>query len=160
MDLLLSSSEVYKKECLGFLLGYSLEDRFIVEHGFSYQAATRTHKGVLYHKKDHRKIKPIISKLDRIRIIGDFHSHTEYGALRALPVPSKEDIREMKAGNIYIIIAINGARRTRRWGMNKDGMLSGSVGDLYYKISACFIRKEKPAKVQRARLYCPFPPGF
>ena len=34
VDLLLSSAEVYKKECFGFLPGYKLEDRFIVEHAF------------------------------------------------------------------------------------------------------------------------------
>ena len=39
IDLLLSSAEVYKKECFGLLLGYKLEDRFIVEHAFSVQTA-------------------------------------------------------------------------------------------------------------------------
>jgi len=47
VDLLLSSAEVYKKECLGFLLGYRLEDRFIVEHAFSFQTADRKPKGVV-----------------------------------------------------------------------------------------------------------------
>ncbi len=55
LDLLLSSAEVYKKECLGFLLGYKLEDRFIVEHAFSVQTANRRHKGVVFNKKNHKK---------------------------------------------------------------------------------------------------------
>ena len=49
IDRLSSSAEVYKKECFGFLLGYKLEDRFIVEHAFSVQTATRRHKGVEYN---------------------------------------------------------------------------------------------------------------
>jgi len=39
MGLVLSSIEVYKKECLGLLLGYKLEDRYIVEYSVAYQSA-------------------------------------------------------------------------------------------------------------------------
>jgi hypothetical protein len=46
MGLILSSIEVYKKECLGLLLGYKLEDRFIVEYTVAYQSAKRMRNGV------------------------------------------------------------------------------------------------------------------
>ena len=74
IDLLLSSAEVYRKECLGFLLGYRLEDRFIIEHAFSFQTASRKPKGVVSHDTSHKKIDPILARLDRLRIIGDFDS--------------------------------------------------------------------------------------
>src|SRR4030042_1522548 len=98
IDLLLSSAEVYKKECLGFLLGYKLEDRFIVEHVFSVQTANRRHKGVVYNEK------------------------------------------------------------TMSWGENRDGTISGSVSEFFFKISAHFLNGS--ASVKRAKIHCPFPPGF
>ncbi|MFN3481249.1 MAG: hypothetical protein ACK415_12810, partial [Thermodesulfovibrionales bacterium] len=79
MDILLSSAEVYKRECLGYLLGYRLEDRFIIEHAFSFQTANRRHKGVVFHDKNHKKIEPIIERFEKLQIIGDFHSHTQFG---------------------------------------------------------------------------------
>ncbi|HLA00023.1 MAG TPA: hypothetical protein VJZ24_00125, partial [Thermodesulfovibrionales bacterium] len=78
IDLLLSSAEVYKKECLGFLLGYKLEDRFIVEHAFAVQAANRRHKAVVYNRRNHKRIEPILARFEKLQIIGDFHSHTQF----------------------------------------------------------------------------------
>jgi len=60
---------------LGFLLGYKLEDRFIIEHAFSFQTASRKLKGVTSHDRSHKQIEPILARFDRLQIIGDFHSH-------------------------------------------------------------------------------------
>ncbi|MEW6067578.1 MAG: Mov34/MPN/PAD-1 family protein [Nitrospirota bacterium] len=158
LDLLLSSAEVYKKECLGFLLGYSLEDRFIVEHAFSVQAANRKHKGVVYSDKNHKKIEPILAKFDKLQKIGDFHSHTQFGSAKGLPIPSAEDIKEMAPNNIYLIVAINNNEKTLQWGENRDGTISGSVGKFFFKISAHFLNGS--VSVRRATIHCPFPPGF
>jgi proteasome lid subunit RPN8/RPN11 len=113
IDLLLSSAEVYKKECLGFLLGYKLEDRFIIEHAFSFQTASRKPKGVASLDGSHKKIEPILARLGRLQIIGDFHSHTQFGVNKGLPNPSQEDIDGMTTGDIYVIVAINNNRKTR-----------------------------------------------
>lgn len=157
MDILLSSAEVYKRECLGYLLGYRLEDRFIVEHAFSFQTATRRHKGVVFNDKNHRKIEPIIERFEKLQIIGDFHSHTQFGLAKGLPVPSEEDIAGMKEGLIYLIVAINNNEKTVGWGENRDGTISGSVSDFFFKISAYYKNGNMP---KRAKIYCPFPPGF
>lgn len=157
MDILLSSAEVYKRECLGYLLGYRLEDRFIIEHAFSFQTANRRHKGVVFHDKNHKKIEPIIERFEKLQIIGDFHSHTQFGLLKGLPVPSEEDIAGMKEGLIYLIVAINNNEKTIGWGENRDGTISGSVGDFFFKVSA-YYRNGNSTK--RAKIYCPFPPGF
>lgn len=158
IDLLLSSAEVYKKESLGFLLGYKPEDRFIIEHAFSFQTARRKHKGVVFHHKNHKKIEPILEKFDRLQIIGDFHSHTQFGVTKGLPIPSDEDIREMREGHIYLIVAINNNEKTLNWGENRDGSVSGSVGNFFFKIAAYFLNGS--AAIKRARIHCPFPPGF
>ncbi|MBM4128771.1 MAG: hypothetical protein FJ243_01485, partial [Nitrospira sp.] len=158
IDLLLSSAEVYKKECLGFLLGYRLEDRFIVEHAFPVQTANRKHRGVVYNFKNHKKIEPILERFGKLQIIGDFHSHTQFGPTKGLPIPSEEDIREMAHGRIYLIVAINNNEKTMHWDENRDGTISGSVSDFFFKISAHFLNGEKVVK--RARIHCAFPPGF
>lgn len=158
LDLLLSSAEVYKKECLGFLLGYKLEDRFIVEHAFSVQTANRRHKGVVFNKKNHKKIEPILARFNKLQKIGDFHSHTQFGSNKGLPIPSSEDIKEMMPGHIYLIVAINNNEKTMPWGENRDGTISGSIGDFFFKISAHFLNGLNAVK--RAKIHCPFPPGF
>lgn len=159
MGLLLSSAEVYKKESLGYLLGYRLDDRFIVEYAFSLQTALRRRRGVIFRKEDHKKIAPILSSFVKLRIIGDFHSHTPYGESKGLPVPSEEDIKGMEPENLYIIIAIDKQGITRPWRENKDGSISGSMGDFFFKISAYFY-PHLEAMPSRAHIYCPFPPGL
>jgi proteasome lid subunit RPN8/RPN11 len=158
IDLLLSSAEVFKKECLGFLLGYKLEDRFIIEHAFSVQTANRKHRGVVYNQKNHKKIEPIIARFNKLQRIGDFHSHTQFGSTKGLPIPSEVDIQSMSPGHIYLIIAINNNEKTLQWGENRDGTVSGSVSDFFFKISAHYLNGE--SAVKRAKVHCPFPPGF
>jgi proteasome lid subunit RPN8/RPN11 len=158
IDLLLGSAEVYKSECLGFLLGYKLEDRFIVEHAFSFQTASRKLKGVQSHDRRHKQIEPILARFDRLQIIGDFHSHTQFGIHKGLPNPSQEDIDGMKAHHIYIIVAINNNRKTMPWAENRDNTISGSVDNFFFKISAYFLNGG--SSVRKAKIHCPFPPGF
>jgi proteasome lid subunit RPN8/RPN11 len=161
IDLLLSSAEVYKKECLGFLLGYRLEDRFIVEHAFTVQTANRRHKGVVYDRKNHKKIEQILTRLDKLQIIGDFHSHTQFGLIKGLPIPSQEDIKEMLPGHVYLIVAINNNQKTLPWGENRDGTISGSISEFFFKISAYFLNNGNGVtSAKRAKIHCPFPPGF
>jgi proteasome lid subunit RPN8/RPN11 len=158
IDLLLSSAEVYKKECLGFLLGYKLEDRFIVEHAFSFQTADRKPKGVVSLDRSHKKIEPIINRLDRLQIVGDFHSHTQFGLEKGLPSPSQEDIDGMSLSHIYLIIAINNNRKTMAWAENRDGSISGSVSSFFFKIAAYYLSSS--SIVRKAKIHCPFPPNF
>jgi proteasome lid subunit RPN8/RPN11 len=158
LDILLSSAEVYKKECLGYLLGYKLKDRFIIEHAFSFQTASRKPRGVTSHNRSHKKIQPVLDRFDRLEIIGDFHSHTQFGKNRGLPKPSAEDVNGMKADHIYLITAINNSRKTVDWAENADSTISGSIGNVFYKISAYYM--SGVSSVRKAKIYCPFPPGF
>lgn len=160
MHLLISCAEVFKKESLGYLLGYRLEDRFIIEHAFSLQTARRKRRGVLLRHRDQKKIAPILSKFESLQIIGDFHSHTPYGETRGLPIPSPEDISEMEPDNLYIIVALNTLRqKSRPWKENRDGSVSGGVGGIFFKISAYFC-PDASSPPHKTRIYCPFPPGF
>lgn len=158
IDLLLSSAEVYKKECLGFLLGYKLKDRFVIEHAYSLQTADRKPKGVVSLDRSHKQILPILERLDRLQIVGDFHSHTEFGPQKGLPHPSQEDIDGMSVDHVYFIIAINDNRKTMTWSENRDGTVSGTVGNFFFKIAAYYLAG--PSSLRKVKIHCPFPPSF
>ncbi|MEW6410650.1 MAG: Mov34/MPN/PAD-1 family protein, partial [Nitrospirota bacterium] len=163
MDLVLSSAEVYKKECLGILLGYRLEDRFIIEHAFTYQTAKRKPKGVVFQRRRHKKIEEILKKFERLQVLGDFHSHTQFGPMKGIPNPSEVDIRGMQAGKIYLIVVINDNERKIQWKENRDGTLSGTLGRFYYKISAHYLYRRKGLNgkmAKRAKIYCNFSTGM
>jgi proteasome lid subunit RPN8/RPN11 len=159
MDLLLSSAEVFKKESLGYMLGYRLEDRFIIEHAFSLQTARRKRRGVVFHHRDHKKIQAILSKFEKLQVVGDFHSHTPYGDEKGVPIPSPEDIEGMEPEHLYIIVAINDLLHSKSWRENRDKSISGSIGDFFFKITAYFY-PDVHSSPKRAKIYCPFPPGL
>jgi len=159
MGLLISSAEVFKRESLGYLLGYRLHDRFIIEYAFGLQTARRKRRGVIFYHKDEKKIQPILANFSKLQIVGDFHSHTPYGDKKSVPIPSPEDIRSMEEDNLYIIVAINELSKTRAWKENKDGSISGSMGNFFFKISAYFY-PYRNAIPEKASIYCPFPPGL
>lgn len=159
MGLLLSGAEVFKKESLGYLLGYRLDDRFIIEHAYSLQTARRKRRGVIFHHRDQKKIEPILSKFVKLQIVGDFHSHTPYGDAKGLSIPSTEDIKGMEKDNLYIITAINEPGLKRPWNENKDGSISGSMGKFFFKISAYFYASIDNTP-RKAPIFCPFPPGL
>ena len=77
---------------------------------------------------------------------------------RYLDFATIEDIKEMKDGQVYLIIATNNNEKTLSWGENRDGTISGSVGKFFFKIAACFL--SRASGIKRARIHCPFPPGF
>lgn len=159
MGLVASSAEVFKKESLGYLLGYRLSDRIIVEYAIGLQTARRNRRGVVFRDRGQKRIESVIAGFTKLQIIGDFHSHTSYGTKRGLPIPSREDIREMEEDKLYIIVAINERSRPHRWKENKDGSVSGSMGTFLFKISAYYY-DEKFDVLQRAVICCQFPPGL
>jgi len=159
MGLLLSSAEVFKKESLGYLLGYRLDDRFIVENAFSLQTARRKRRGVMFHRKDQKKIEPILKNFEKLQIVGDFHSHTPYGSEKGIAIPSPIDIKGMEPDNLYIIIAINELQVSKSWNENKDGSISGTMGSFFFKISAYYYPFVSSIP-RKAPIYCPFPPGL
>jgi proteasome lid subunit RPN8/RPN11 len=159
MGLVVSSAEVFKKESLGYLLGYRLSDRIVVEYAFGLQTAKRRRRGVMFHGRDQKRIEAILANFTKLQIIGDFHSHTPYGATRGLSVPSREDIGEMEKDKLYLIVAINESPRAHGWKENKDGSISGSMGSYFFKISAYWY-DEKRDMPRKTFIFCQFPPGL
>lgn len=158
LGLVLSAIEVYKRECLGLLLGYRLKDRFLIEYAIPYQTAERSHDLVDINNKYHRRLKGALQALHKWDLVGDFHSHPQYGLAKGMVSPSAEDITDVPENSIFIIVAINDRRKQQFFEENKDGTISGVVGGHHIKI-ACFY-KEKNSRVRRVPVSCQFATGL
>lgn len=158
LGLVLSSIEVYKLECLGLLLGYRMNGAFVIEYAIPYQAAERAHGEVDIRSKYHRRLRTALAALKKWDLIGDFHSHPQYGNSKGDVSPSREDVADIPENSIFIIVAINDRKRHQYFQVNKDGTISGVLGDHHIKI-ACFYRDNKN-KVHRIQLSCQFATGL
>jgi proteasome lid subunit RPN8/RPN11 len=157
--LLISAIEVYKKECYGILLGYRDSNNiYIVEHAISYQTANRKHTSVEKNGPAARRINKFLGNLPHLSLIGDFHSHTGWGDLKGVGIPSTQDILDMSPDNLYIIIVANDKRRNSSWQYNGDGTLSGTVDDYHFRIGAYFL--DDYSRPKRASIFCPYAIGF
>ena len=156
---LISTIEVYKKECFGILLGYRDSNNiYIVEHAISYQTANRRHTSVEKNGRASRRIDKFVANLPHLSMIGDFHSHTGWGDLKGVGALSTQDICDMSPENLYIIVVANDKRRSSSWQYNGDGTLSGTVDDYHFRIGGYYLDDFSRAK--RANIFCPYAIGF
>jgi hypothetical protein len=44
------------------------------------------------------------------------------------------------------------------WAENRDSTISGSVSNFFFKIAAYYLSGNRA--VRKAKVHCPFPPGF
>ncbi|MCD5383596.1 Mov34/MPN/PAD-1 family protein [candidate division WOR-3 bacterium] len=157
LAMLLSVVEVYKREALGLLLGYRGENRFFVEYAIPFQTAERKFSWAAPKAKAITKMTDIIKNMS-IDVIGDYHSHTEYGEEKATPIPSGEDIADMQQGNVHIIIAVNQGLKRRKWRANTDGTISGTISHYHIRTSAATPIGDY--KYKRVRIICPSATGL
>lgn len=160
LAMVIAAIEVFQKETLGILLGYKSDSSFVVQNAVTYQTSDRYNALVARNDNAHRRIEAFLQNIvSHARIIGDFHSHPQYGKNRGGVQPSQSDIDEMQEGSVYIILEINKKYREMVWDYNLDGTMSGTVGDYYLKIAAWYldpVRKRPRLGILR----CPFGVGF
>ncbi|MHA2620141.1 MAG: Mov34/MPN/PAD-1 family protein [bacterium JZ-2024 1] len=153
-DIILAATEVYKRETLGYLLGVIGEDGvWTILNAAPYQTAEKTFTGTAVRQQ---KI-DLIAKLTEyfgtnFRLLGDFHSHAQWGDRLRRAMPSDEDVADAQPGFLYVIIALNDLPKEQRksqWRISRNRMiLSGSVGKFHFEISAYFcLRLRKLVKV-------------
>src|SRR3990172_19023 len=127
MGLILSSVEVYKKECFGLLLGYRTPQKYIVEHAVPYQSAKRGHKWIELRSDKWKVIQEVLENFPKLDMIGDFHSHTMYRDVKADVTLSEDDIIHTYPDELQIVIAVNENRRSMAWTSNPDHTISGTI---------------------------------
>jgi hypothetical protein len=98
VSLIVSSAEVYKKECYGTLLGYRADNRILVEHAIPYQSALRKHSEVCLGARSRRIIDEVLEGLPKYGVLGEYHSHPMFGDKRANVRLGALDAVDMNAG--------------------------------------------------------------
>lgn len=174
MGMMLSTVEVYKNECFGLLLGYRLPDRYVVEHAIPYQSVRRGRNFAELRSDKWRVIQEVLKSFPRLDVLGDYHSHTMYGKIRAEVALSRDDIEYMEPNDLQVVIAVNESRRTRGWTVNTDRTVSGSLDRYHFKIAAYYdanrvggraasrkvaserFRRRVAPRLQLATIQCPF----
>ena len=160
--LLISAVEVYKRECIGLLIGYrdfkGPEEMYIVEHALAFQTAGRRHKGVSSSPRALKRIERFLLNMPHVSIIGDFHSHTMWGYSRAASHPSTTDLDGMETEHVYVIVSINDRLRVVPWNYNDDGSLSGTTEDHYFRLTAYTLNAAREPR--RTPILCPYAIGF
>ena len=158
MTMVLSSVEVYKRECLGVLLGTKSLGRILVEYAIPLQSSKRGFIEVETDWRRELKVLSVLPKLVHLEKLGYFHSHPQFGDSKGLPQLSDQDKKSMSAGEIDVVVAINDSARSRRWSETRNG-LAGSLGDYSITISGYYKRK-KDESIVRYRIVCPYAVGF
>jgi proteasome lid subunit RPN8/RPN11 len=174
MGMVLSTVEVYKNECFGLLLGYRLVDRYVVEHAIPYQSVKRGRNFAELRSDKWRVIQEVLKCFPRLDVLGDYHSHTMYGNVRAEVALSRDDIDYMEPNDLQVVIAVNENRRTREWTINGDRTVSGSLDRYHFKIAAYYdanrvggravsrkvasgmFRRRPTPRLELATILCPF----
>lgn len=157
LAMVLSAIEVYKHETLGLLLGYKGDDEFIVEYAIPYQTSMKGYSWVSPKPTVSEKIKKLVKNLP-VEVIGDFHSHTEFGSHKAVPIPSGDDIADMEKGNLHIIVAVNDREKDQKWRYGKNGAISGTLGDYHLSIAA--TTSKRSYSYEKVKIICPSATGI
>jgi proteasome lid subunit RPN8/RPN11 len=157
VGLLVSTIEVYRKECFGVLLGQSTADRVHVDFVVPYQTANRKFGEVHVDLMRSQRVEQAVRTTSRWECMGDYHSHPMYGTVRATTTLSKVDRKFFKDGNVAIVVAINDTARQRRWNYVQGGGVSGSING--YNIRIAGYNKVNGG-IERAPIHCPYAIGF
>jgi len=140
MGMVLSTVEVFKKECFGMLLGYRADGKYIVEHVIPYQSVRRGHNWTELRSDKWKIMQGILRNFPKLDILGDYHSHTMYRDIRASVTLSEDDITYMEPHELQIVVAINQHehRRAWSWSVNADRTLSGWIDRYHFRIAAYY----------------------
>lgn len=157
LSMVLSCIEVYHHEALGLLLGHVAMDKYIVEGAVPYQTAIKGYSWVSPKSNASERMNKIL-KCIPINLVGDFHSHTQWKALRGEPIPSGEDIADMEPGKVYIIVAVNDKVKPEHWRVTEKGLISGTLDE--YKIDIRAYTCPKDYKVKPIKIICPSAGGL
>ncbi len=158
INIVLSAIEVYRKECLGVLLGHKIgKDKCIIEYAIPYQSADRKYAEVKLKTMREKRLRNNLKFLTYISEIGDFHSHCN-----TTTELSNTDIEDMKTNRKYIsiIISINNQKKKIPWQILKDGDISGNVGNDFSIRLSCYYFDKKKSKPVKASIICPYALSF
>ena len=158
VGLLVSTIEVYRKECFGVLLGHSTPERVVVDFVVPYQTANRKFREVHVDYKRSQRVGEAVQTISQWECVGDYHSHPMYGTIRATTALSKVDRHFFDKDSVAIVVAINDISRHQKWSYVKGGGISGSING--YSIRIGGYHKKSEDQIERVPVLCPYAIGF
>lgn len=157
LAMVLSSVEVYRHETLGLLLGYEGIDRFVIEYGIPYQTAVKGYSWVAPKPRTSERMEKILERMP-INVMGDFHSHTQWGDSKAKATPSGEDIADMEPGRVYIIVAVNDKEKDEPWHHTDERTIRGTLSEYVIEVGAHILAGKYKSEV--IKIVCPSATGL
>ena len=157
-----SSVEIFRKETIGYLIGFKGENKFIVEYAIPYQTAESGFVHATLDLERVERINDILSKLSEgLEFIGDFHSHTQFGDSPAAVIPSSSDLMSTVPGKLNIICAVNLKKRAVKWHENHRGIIIGTIDKYRIEIGGYYVAEAGiGSKYQRVLIKCPAVTGL
>jgi hypothetical protein len=137
-----SSVEVFRRETIGYLIGFKGEKKFMVEYAIPYQTAESTPTYAMVDEDRAARINEILTELSqRYEVIGVFHSHTGSGSIPGTVVPSGTDLFSTVPGGLNVICAVNLRKKSTRWRETRRGILTGTVGRYRIEIGGHYVAR-------------------
>jgi proteasome lid subunit RPN8/RPN11 len=157
VGLVVSTIEVYRKECFGVLLGQRTPERVLVDFVVPYQTANRKFREVHVDLMRSQRVEEAVRTASRWECLGDYHSHPMYGTSRATTALSKVDQKFFKDGSVAIVVAISDSIRQKQWTYVRGGGVCGSINGYRITIAGYYKRD---GTIERAPIHCPYAIGF
>jgi proteasome lid subunit RPN8/RPN11 len=129
LAIIAATAEVYKKECYGLLVGTKQKQKnnYKIIGAIVAQKAERKHGSVEFDWGYFATWLKTIKMLPNCEVLGEFHSHPQFGGCKGLKNPSEGDMLDM-IGPIQMIVSANDAvYKRRRFRVNKNGSISGVI---------------------------------
>ena len=157
VGLVASVAEGFKNEVGGLVFGdnFVTSGKFVVDFVVPLQTAKRKPSEVHYHPKRTKRVRSLWDDLSPFWYLGSFHSHTEYGGRKYLPIPSDTDKNSMDLDELEIIVSIWKSKRKEPLGYIKDDLrISGAVGDYYIQMSSWYRTAKE--MITEMEMWCPY----
>lgn len=137
IEMTLAATEIYRRECLGFLLGYALNYLVLVEHAIPFQSARRGYLWTEVSESRIARVRELSTHFGlELQLLGDFHSHAQRGKTHRSVRPSSEDVADMLPNRIYMILSVNETLLKKPWHRVKGRKsLLGTLGNFEVEVA-------------------------
>lgn len=148
-----AAAEIYPEETVGYLVGYPIKNRFVVEYAGLFQAIEADENIAYIDENRTARINRIINRFaEGMEIVGTFHSHAAKGSQRALPLPSDFDINHILPDEIQLIVALNRKKREIPWSEGRY-TIYGTLDDFHVEVGG-FMKTPRGRGWKRVHINC------
>lgn len=148
-----AAAELYPDETVGYLVGYPVTGRFVVEYAVPFQAVQADEEFAWIDEHRTARINRIINRFaEGMEIVGTFHSHAGRGSEKAVPLPSPADVNHVLPDEVELIVALNKKKRETVWREGKY-TIYGTVDKYHVEIGG-FVRVPSGRGWKRVHINC------